>query len=315
MKCDLSILVPTYNQENFIIFTLNSILKNIKKNKISTEVLIGNDCSKDKKKNKVENFIKKKKINNFRIFNYSENIGGLKNIDNLLKCSSGNYVLIIEGDDELIESDFIYNAVSMLNKNNFSFCASNNLIKIDSKFILNKYLPYKKNSKIKFNHLAFGNFFQLSSIIFKKKFFNRMPQYFFSLKMGDWPLYLYLLNNHKGYYLNQASSIYRVHSSGVWSKNNKIIKIQDTLITLNLIKKYLFKNKSFIFKCSKAYLFTKFIIFSRSANLKKNKILYKIFKNTFSNYSQFIFYIFTALVVIFIYKLINTLTKFYNYNN
>ena len=48
MKCDLSILVPTYNQENFIIFTLNSILKNIKKNKISTEVLIGNDCSKQK---------------------------------------------------------------------------------------------------------------------------------------------------------------------------------------------------------------------------------------------------------------------------
>lgn len=303
MKYDLSILVPTFNQENFIILCLDSIQKNIKINKISVEVLIGNDCSQDQTGSVVEAFINNNKLNNFRLFNYLENKGGLKNIDYLLSNAKGRFILIIEGDDELIESNFISNAIKILDKKEHSLCASKNLIKVDEQLINNRYIPYKKNSEIKFNDLIFGNFFQLSSIVFKKSLFKKMPKYFFTLRMGDWPLYLNLLHHKNGYFLNQNSSIYRVHSSGVWSKNRATIKIQDTSITLNNLRMFLFKNKQFLYVCSQAYLFGKYLFYKKTFYIKKDNELKQLFENTFYLYPVFLLFLFFSLSIIMTNKL------------
>ena len=55
-KIKISFVIPAYNEENFISQCLNSILNEIKKEKISAEVIVVNNNSSDKTKEIVSNF-------------------------------------------------------------------------------------------------------------------------------------------------------------------------------------------------------------------------------------------------------------------
>lgn len=105
----ISILMPTYNDAESIVETLNSISSQTYKN---WQLIIINDGSTDN----VESIIKEYKLNsNFNEnieYYYQENQDQLNAILNGLKYIKGDYVYILHSDDLLPSDDFFENMIN-----------------------------------------------------------------------------------------------------------------------------------------------------------------------------------------------------------
>jgi len=91
----VSICIPTYNAENLIIPTLNSIFKQSYKN---FEIIINDDCSKDRTVKVIES-CKSKKI---RIYQNKKNLGYGDNIKQFKRRVRGEIIFLMAQDDFLI---------------------------------------------------------------------------------------------------------------------------------------------------------------------------------------------------------------------
>jgi glycosyltransferase involved in cell wall biosynthesis len=96
----LSILIPAYNEEN----TIQLILERVKEvelpNGIVKEIVIVNDCSKDKTIEKVEEYISQNPELNIRLFSQTHNQGKGAAINRAIKECSGDYLIVQDADLE-----------------------------------------------------------------------------------------------------------------------------------------------------------------------------------------------------------------------
>lgn len=108
----VSVVIPNYNNEKFIVKCINSILANDYK---QIEIVFVDDCSTD---NSYE-LVKEKFGNNKRvkIFKNEKNSGAYYCRNKGILMADGYYVLNVDGDD-FIESNMISNCVSQLEKIN-----------------------------------------------------------------------------------------------------------------------------------------------------------------------------------------------------
>lgn len=109
----VSVLIVTYNQEQYIREAVESVL--MQRVSFPIEVLIGNDCSSDGT-GKILDSIATEDIQNITvsIINRKENLGASLNIFDLIIRSKGEYVIILEGDDYWIRTDKLENLVRFL---------------------------------------------------------------------------------------------------------------------------------------------------------------------------------------------------------
>lgn len=98
----LSIVIPAYNVERYIITCINSIIISGKGMNNSFEIIVVDDGSTDSTKRLVEEYISKNVNNN--IFLISQKKGGVSAARNVgLKNCRGNFVWFVDGDDAIAE--------------------------------------------------------------------------------------------------------------------------------------------------------------------------------------------------------------------
>lgn len=126
----LTILVPTYNQENYIEECINSILK--QKIDFEFEVLIGEDCSTDNTADILRK-LEPELPENFKIYYREKNlgIGAYGNIEDLVLKSHGKYITQIEGDDFLTYDLKIQKQIEFLEANPEYVAVAHNCIVVD----------------------------------------------------------------------------------------------------------------------------------------------------------------------------------------
>ena len=96
---------------NFIFTAIDSVLKQDYPN---IELIIADDGSKDFNKEKVREYINKKKHNNIQNIIFTgkgKNVGTVKNTNQVLKVANGKYISFFAADDELSNSKVISNYV------------------------------------------------------------------------------------------------------------------------------------------------------------------------------------------------------------
>lgn len=96
----LSILIPAYNEENTIHIILEKIqdvelIENIQK-----EIIIVNDCSKDKTVESVEKYMQQNPNLDIRFFSQPVNMGKGAAINRAIKECSGDYMIVQDADLE-----------------------------------------------------------------------------------------------------------------------------------------------------------------------------------------------------------------------
>jgi len=99
----VSIIIPSYNHEKYIIECLES-LRSLKY--INIELIVSDDCSSDRTFSVLTEWIKDNKIRFVRtlVVRQHENLGIVKNLQYLFNAANGKYVGYIASDDIYLES-------------------------------------------------------------------------------------------------------------------------------------------------------------------------------------------------------------------
>lgn len=105
----VSIMIPTYNQENYIAQAIESALMQDYDN---IEIIISDDCSTDRTEEIAKRYLSDHRVKYFR---NSTNLGRVKNYHHTLyDLTSGEWIINLDGDDYYTDKSFISRAMNLI---------------------------------------------------------------------------------------------------------------------------------------------------------------------------------------------------------
>lgn len=281
---EVSIIVVSFNSEEWILETLNSIKKQTFK---KIELIISDDCSNDNTVSICKEWINnnKERFTNIKLICSSENLGIVKNINKGVKESKNIWLKIIAADDVLkndcIEKNMEYIYLNknvnilfskiqafkeILNKENYL----GNDLNTEEGFIL-------KNSKYQFKKLVKKNRISAPSYFINKNLLEQMNYFDETYRnVEDYPMWLKLTwMGIKLDYLDEVTVYYRVHKKSISNCIDKIINEQmfefRKKIYYGFIKD---KVNNIFFHYSERLIHMKYENIIRNGNKKKTIIYY-----------------------------------------
>jgi glycosyltransferase involved in cell wall biosynthesis len=208
----LTVIVLTYNQQNTIIQTLQSIVE--QKTFFFFEILIGDDNSSDFTRTEIETFISNNISENFSIelIHNKQNLGLINNYKNLIYKASGKYISAIAGDDYWINNEKLQLQVDYLETFvEFGMVHTNyNILHVNDNSVENIF--FKREEGQIFEKLLIANqvgaltaMFRHSLAIeaFESNIYNPI------FLMEDYPLWLFIANKTKIGYIDKITATWR----------------------------------------------------------------------------------------------------------
>lgn len=219
----VSICCLTYNHEDFIEETIDSFL--MQKTNFPFEIIIGEDCSKDKTLTLIEQY-KSKFPSLIKLITSENNVGGHENWLRTHDAAQGDYIAYCEGDDYFIGSNRLQLCFDTMKKDqeiSFVFGPAvrfNNETKKEK--LRNKY-SNETAARIDLNWVLMkgGGFYPSSTAFFKKSVVSDLPGWFHKHCTGDYPLAVRAALLGKIHYIDEVLSAYRVHGK---SMTNSIVE-------------------------------------------------------------------------------------------
>ena len=117
----VSILIPSYNQEDIIEETLHSALSQTYKD---IEVVVSDDASTDSTSQILKKW-QEKYPEKLKVFLHKENLGVTKNHTRGLSECSGDFIVFLDGDDLFLPEKLEKQIAFMLDKPNCTICYHN----------------------------------------------------------------------------------------------------------------------------------------------------------------------------------------------
>jgi len=220
-KVKISVVVISYNQENYIAECLNGILK--QKGDFIIELVVGDDCSTDRTLEIIKNFAEQYDNNDIqlKILATEKNIGMTKNLQRCLYACTGDYVAICEGDDYWIDPLKLQKQMSFLTAHpDCSVCFHRIYIYYQNTDKFGVFEPKLKlvgdifTTKDLVLEYFIGN---LSCCMYNAKYLKQIREDLFNLFIGDWMFNIYYSQFGNIGYINDLMSVYRKHNSGSWA--------------------------------------------------------------------------------------------------
>ncbi|MEH2204207.1 MAG: glycosyltransferase [Nostoc sp.] len=230
----VSILMMTYNHENYIAQAIESVL--MQEVNFEYEVVIGEDYSTDNTRQILIDYQRNypKKI---RLLLPDKNLGMHKNFMNTLQACQGQYIAVLEGDDYWTSCDKLQKQVDFLDKNlDFAICFHNVLVFWQD----NSYSPtiflHNQSKTSTIENLLINNFISTPSVMYRAGLVQEFPDWFSEQSMGDWTFHILNAQYGKIGYIDEVMAAYRVHAKGVWSSKSRESQIKETIRMLDTIK-------------------------------------------------------------------------------
>ncbi len=226
-----SVIITSYNYDNFIIECLDSCLKQL--NFSDYEVIVVDDGSNDNTKQILSDY-KDDKLSVYFIEN-----SGIEKASNygILK-SKGNYVVRVDADDKL-DQNFLFEMSQNINDSNCDFYYSNySVIDSNSKVIENILLPTFEKNEI----VCRGDFLATGTV-YKRDILNKLGLYDTTVKnsgLENFELIIkLLLNNFSGKLIPKSLFFYRRHLTNMSEvKKSRIIEYGNRLFVKFNLGKY-----------------------------------------------------------------------------
>ncbi|WP_431136685.1 glycosyltransferase family 2 protein [Psychroserpens mesophilus] len=207
----VSVVVITYNHENYIKQTLDSILS--QNTDFDFEVVVGEDKSPD---NTLE--VCKRYGDRITLIHSDENVGMIPNFIRTLEAAKGKYIAVCEGDDYWTDPLKLQKQVDFLESHpDYVICWTDYSILKDNGELTSTDFNFNEDVvEINYNNLFRPYCTYTLTSMFKQEAFDF--ELYKSLKYyKDNSLYVLLLREGKGAFLNFVSSVYRIHEGGVFS--------------------------------------------------------------------------------------------------
>jgi len=207
----VSIFLLTYNQEQFIAQTINSIL--MQKANFNFQIVIGEDCSTDGTRSICKTFAEKYSNKIKLLPALEKNIGLIANYMRTIKACEGKYIAICDGDDYWIDENKLQKQVSFLEDNpNYSIVYSK-LKKLFPDGTFKESIQRKLKQAGDFDDLVFENVIPSVTVLFRnRQNISAVPTWITNFPYGDWPTYLWILKDGgKIHFMDEITAVYRMH--------------------------------------------------------------------------------------------------------
>jgi glycosyltransferase involved in cell wall biosynthesis len=286
----VTVCIPVYNGEKFIIETLNSVNNQTYK---SIRVIIIDDFSTDDSVRLIEGWLLGKD-DRYTFIKNSENLGVLKCSNMFLSLVDSLYFQLLGHDDVVYPSkisDQVY-AFSTLDEDVAMLYSNMNVIDNIGNIINLNYFDRVEYFKVPpsgniYNEIIKGNFINASSVLCKTSFVKKIGGYNEKYFFEDWPTWIKLSINSKIAYFDSIVGAYRISSDSLFhSKKNRVLVVRDTFLMYHefLISNY--PNQKLL-----KTLVQKFAIYSFKLNsMEADQYLLKSLSSKF-NIKIFIYYI------------------------
>jgi glycosyltransferase involved in cell wall biosynthesis len=234
----VSVIVHTYNHENFIRQTLDSILN--QQVNFEFEVIVGDDASPDSTPRIIQEY-QQKFPNIIKSLLHSRNLGGYGKGNTLatLAVCQGKYIAAMDGDDYWTNPLKLQKQVDFLDVNpDFVACFHNALIHFEDGSHPDSYVNNETQKKVTtIEDLVEEDevwYMATSAVMFRNGIIKEYPQWFHNSKSGDIPRYILLGKHGKFFYINEVMSVYRKNGGGMSFTDGK----QDADFLFNRIGMY-----------------------------------------------------------------------------
>lgn len=223
----VSVCLITYNHERYIRQALDGVLR--QDVDFPWEVVIGEDCSTDGTAAVVREYAGRFP-HVVRVLDTPHNLGlnGKGNLARTLAACTGEYVALLEGDDYWIDPHKLRRQVTALDRRrDWALCFHPVRCEIEGRPGKTTVFPSAPPVEpLTLRHLLARNLMQTCSVVFRNKLFDALPDWWFRLPMGDWPLHI--LNAQYGDigFVPDVMGVYRVHARGLWSMTPEATKVK-----------------------------------------------------------------------------------------
>jgi alpha-1,3-rhamnosyltransferase len=234
----ISVIVLSYNHENYIRETIESIINQDYCNLI--EIIIVDDCSTDYSREIIKKYIGKEyKNRNFKFIFKNNNLGVNDSIEQALGITSGQYVQIVASDDVLC-LDKLSTQLYELEKSGYDCVYSRGFFYYDSgerlEFHLERFKKeYYNNNALKLASTQDWGLPLAQSALFKKTVLNDMAYCRRTYKSDDWAMLIILIRDYKLKYIDVPLFLYRQHPNNTYKKYNYTFPMRVEIIT-NLVQ-------------------------------------------------------------------------------
>lgn len=276
----VSVCMITYYHEAYIRNAVESIL--MQETDFEYEVIISNDCSPDDTDSIINELIRHHpKCAKIRYTRHEKNMGMQNNFIWALQQCKGKYIALCEGDDYWTDPLKLQKQVDYISRHydcNLVFTDIKVWYETEKKFLPNWATITRE--KYEFKDLIQRNIITTCCVLFRNPDnHEELSNYLRNFKIGDYPLYLFLLRSGYAFFINEVTAVYRQHKGGVFSLSgpenfiNSNIEVLKELQQMGLSQKDLFFVKRSLVK----WYYTKAV--RLSANLCFDEVRLYIMQN------------------------------------
>ena len=221
----VSVAVLTYNHEQYVRKTIDSILR--QKTDFKYEILIHDDASTDGTAGILYKY-KEKYPDKIRLFIQKENQyqKGIKRVFDifLLPAVRGKYVALCEGDDFWTDQN------KLQKQFDFMECHKEIVLHMHAARVVStdgrqtgRFVRTLCESRVVTLEQDIDKFFATASKFYRTDVMRDMPECYFIGDAGDFPSYVITLTRGKAYYENTVMSAYRINVEN--SSNDRLVKM------------------------------------------------------------------------------------------
>ena len=212
----VSVLITTYNQEAFITQAIESVL--MQEVNFDYEIVIGEDYSTDHTR-EILIALQQKHPNKIRLLLHEKKLEGLPgklNFVATLTACEGEYVALLDGDDYWINVHKLQKQVDLLESHPECAICFHNVgpLDDDGRRGPGTLCPPDQKDISTLEGLLSRNIIPACSVLFRRGLFDRLPDWYFTTAMGDWPLHILNAQHGSIAYINKVMATYRVHAGG-----------------------------------------------------------------------------------------------------
>lgn len=261
----VSVLITTYNQEDLIAQAVNSVLE--QEVSFDYEIVIGEDASTDRTREIVLE-LQQRHPDKIRLYlreaidsehDRALGMGGRTNFVKCLFACQGQYIALLDGDDYWTSPDKLRKQVEFLDAHSeCAMCFHNaEILYEDQSRAPRNYCPADQKRFSTLEDLIKRNPIATSSVMFRRGLFEKFPEWFHEIRLGDWALHILNFQFGSAGYLDEVMASYRLHQRGFSGGVSAIQSTHDAISFYERVGKDLkFKKYHRLFKSalSKSYL-------------------------------------------------------------
>jgi len=232
----ISVCVVTYNHEPYIAQALDGALT--QETTFPVEIVVGEDCSTDGTREIVDR-IAARFPDRIRVLATERNLGAKANfMRTFAECRAhARYTAMLEGDDYWTSPQKLQQQVDALDAEpGWAMCFHPAAcVYLNGSRSCNVW-PYdwdrREGSLLDLFNV---NFIATGSVVYRNGLFPELPAWFADSFIGDWPLHMLHAAHGNIGFLSEIMSVYRVHSTGIWSGMSRADRLAKVFKMFSLV--------------------------------------------------------------------------------